>query len=396
MRDPAPRPPSRPEGPRPLEGVRVADFSRLFAGPLCTMILADLGADVIKVEPPSGDEARGFGPPFLGGEGMNFMALNRGKRSIVLDLKREEDRRTAHRLIESSDVLVENFRPGVTARLGIDPETARKLNPGLIYCSITGFGTSGPYRDRPALDLILQGMGGVMHRQGRGGRPELVVITIADCYAAALAVQAILAALYARTRDGKGQLVEVDLFRSLVFSQAYRILTGAGDVQLAAWEDVCPYGPFRGGDGRWFNVAVVTERTWSSFCEAIGAPALTEDPRFATNRDRVEHKGELLALLEAVFGQRPADEWLEELDRAGVPCGPILRVEDLFADPHVLATEMVVELTHPTAGRVWTVGAPFHMHGTPLAVGGAAPLLGQHGAEVKTELSGPSRPWGRR
>lgn len=386
-----PRAPSRPEGPGPLAGIRVTDFSRLFAGPLCTMILADLGADVIKVEPPSGDEARGFGPPFLGGEGMNFMALNRGKRSIVLDLKRDEDRRVAHRLIETSDVLVENFRPGVTERLGIDPSTARRLNPRLVYCSITGFGTSGPYRDRPALDLILQGMGGVMHRQGRGGRPELVVITIADCYAAALAVQAILAALYARTRDGRGQVVEVDLFRSLVFSQAYRILTGAGEVRLAAWEDVCPYGPFRGGDGRWFNVAVVTERTWSAFCEAIGAPELARDPRFATNRDRVRHKDELLPILERTFSGRPADEWLAALDAAGVPCGPILRVEDLFTDPHVVATEMIVELPHAAAGPVWTIGTPFHMHGTPLAVGRPAPLLGEHGSEILAELSASPR-----
>ena len=249
---------------RPLEGIRVVDFSRLFAGPLCTLTLADMGADVIKVESPSGDEARAWGPPFLGGEGMNFMALNSGKRSVVIDLKSPEGREQALALAGTADVVVENFRPGVTTRLAIDEPSLRAQNPGLIYCSITGFGSRGPYRDRPALDLILQGMGGVMHRQGgRDGEPKLVVITIADVYAAALAVQGVLAALYVRERGGPGQLVEVNLFQALMFSQAYRLMTSAHEVELAAWEDAVPYQAFRAADA-WFNVAVVTERTWES------------------------------------------------------------------------------------------------------------------------------------
>lgn len=380
--------PSKPMssgGPRPLEGLRVVDFSRLFAGPLCTLTLADLGADVIKVEPPGGDEARAFGPPFLGGEGMNFMALNRGKRSVVIDLKTAEGKEQAHALARAADIVVENFRPGVTTRLAIDEPTLRAWRPDLVYCSITGFGSRGPYRDRPALDLILQGMGGVMHRQGRGAEPKLVVITIADVYAAALAVQGILAALYVRERGGPGQLVEVNLFQALMFSQAYRMMTGAGEIELAAWEDVAPYQAFRAAD-TWFNVAVVTERTWQALCDAIEKRHLADDPRFATNPDRVEHKNELTALLAEVFLTRSAREWLERLETVGVPCGPILAVEDLFFDDHVVETEGIVELEHPTAGPVWTIGLPFSLSATPLAIGGAAPAVGQHTREVLAEI----------
>lgn len=380
--------PARPADPaaaRPLEGLRVVDFSRLFAGPLCTMILADLGADVVKVEAPGGDEARHFGPPFLGGEGMNFMALNRGKRSVVIDLKTAEGRARAYRLLETADVVVENFRPGVSERLGIDEPTVRSVRDDVVYCSITGFGPSGVYRDRPALDLVLQGMGGVMHRQGRGQEPKLVVITIADCYAAALAVQGILAALLVRERGGPGQLVEVNLFQALLFAQAYRMMSAAGEVELAAWEDVAPYGPYLAAD-EWFNVAVVTERTWAAFCDAIERPYLREDTRFLRNPDRVENKVELDILLGKIFETRPAAHWLEVLDRHGVPCGPILAVEDLFTDPHVVETGGIVELEHEVAGPVWTVGLPFTLSATPPSVGRPAPQLGEHTDEVFAEL----------
>ncbi len=379
-----PRPPS---GPRPLDGIRVIDFSRLFAGPLCTMILADLGADVIKVEAPGGDEARQFGPPFLGGEGMNFMALNRGKRSVVLDLKEDAGREKAKALIRTADVVVENFRPGVTARLEIDEVSARREREDLVYCSITGFGARGPYRDRPALDLVLQGMGGVMHRQGQGAEPQLIVITIADCFAASMAVQAILAALLVREREGRGQLVEVDLFRSLMWSQAYRMMSAAGDVELAAWQDIAPYGAYLASD-RWFNVAVVTDRTWVAFCDAIECPELAGDPRFATNPKRVENKDGLDAALADVLSQRTAEEWLDVLEAHGVPSGPILTVEELFTDPHVVASEGIVELDHAVAGPLWTIGVPFTMSGTPLAVGAAAPRLGEHTDEVLEGLAG--------
>jgi crotonobetainyl-CoA:carnitine CoA-transferase CaiB-like acyl-CoA transferase len=382
-----PAPPTGPDAPGALDGVRVVDFTRLFAGPICTMVLADLGADVIKIEPPTGDEARLFGPPFLGGEGMNYMALNRGKRSVVLDMKSAHGVEAARELIRGADVVVENFRPGVTERLGIDYASSREVAPELVYCSITGFGSRGAYRDRPALDLILQGMAGVMHRQGflHGLDPNLVVITIADTYAGSLAVQAILAALYARERGQGGQLVEVNLFQSLLFAQAYRMVTAADQVELSAWGDVCPYGPFRADDD-WFNLAVVTERTWAAFCDAVDRPELRDDPRFKTNPDRVDHQGELVPLLNDVFSSRPVDHWLRKLEQAGVPCGPIVRVEDLFTDPHVVETQGIVELEHSSAGKVWTIGAPFSMAGTPLRVTTAAPLLGEQTDEIMAEV----------
>jgi crotonobetainyl-CoA:carnitine CoA-transferase CaiB-like acyl-CoA transferase len=321
---------------------------------------------------------------------MNFMALNRGKRSIVIDLKTDDGREQARRLVRTADVVVENFRPGVTTRLGIDEPSVRVESPDIVYCSITGFGSQGPYRDRPALDLILQGMGGVMDRQGRGGEPKLVVITVADVYAAALGVQGILAALLVKERGGGGgQLVEVDLFRALMVSQAYRMMSAAGPVELAAWEDVAPYQAFEASDG-WFNVAVVTERTWRAMCEALERPDLLEDGRFDLNSDRVQHREALVTLLTDVFRSLPVEHWLGLLGEAGVPCGPILTVEDLFTDPHVVATEGIVQLEHDAAGPIWTLGVPFTMTGTPLAVGTPAPSVGQHTDQILAELDSAS------
>ena len=372
------RPPT--ERARPLEGIRVLDFSRMFAGPLCTMMLSDLGADVIKVESPSGDEARRFGPPFLAGSGMNFMALNRGKRSVVLDLKSQEGRRRAQELARTADVVVENFRPGVTERLGIDPATLRGLRPELVYCSITGYGREGAYRDRSALDLVLQGLGGVMDRQGRGREPQMLVVTIADTYAASLATQGILAALRVRDRDGTGQLVEVNLLQSLLFAQAYRIISLAEEIRLPALNDAVPYGAFKAAD-RWFNVAVATERSWAAFCKAID-PSLAEDERYRTNPDRVANQEPLLKQLGELFATRPADHWISVLEDAGVPCGPIRTIEEILTDQHVRETQGVVEVDHPQAGRLLTIGVPYRLSDTPLAVGRPAPALGEHTEEV--------------
>ncbi len=380
-----PRRPVTPSAPGPLDGVRVLDFSRLFAGPLASMTLADLGAEVIKVESPGGDEARHFGPPFLGGEGMNYLALGRGKRSVVLDLKDEADQRRAQALAARADVVIENFRPGVTTRLGIDYETLKQGNERLVYCSVTGFDPDGPYRDRPAFDLILQGMSGVMARQGGDGDPQLAVVTIADTFCASLATQGILAALYARATQGIGQLVQVDLFQAILYAQAYRMVTRAEDIELSAQGDVAPYGPFHAADG-WFNLAVATDRTFAKLCDALGRPELAADERFATNPARVGHQAELTAELTATFVREPADHWLALLDERGVPCGPILEVEDLFTDPHLTATGGIVELEHPTAGPIWTIGAPFSLSRTPLRIGDPAPRLGEHTDAVLAEL----------
>jgi formyl-CoA transferase/CoA:oxalate CoA-transferase len=363
----------------------VLDFSRLFAGPYATMTLADLGADVLKVEPPGGDDARGFGPPFLGGEGMNYMAMNRNKRSIVVDLKKDEGLAVARRLAEDADVVVENFRPGVAEKLGIGYGDLARANPGLIYCSISGFGRTGEYAGRPALDIILQALTGVMHRQGGGGDPKLLVVTIADTYAAAMAVQSVLAALLARSRDGKGQRVEVTLMEALIAAQGYRIISPAGHVMLPATDDTCPYQAFRGSDNRWFVLAVVSPNNWKALCAATGLAALAERVDLAVNPGRVAARGEVIGELERVFAARPAGEWLRLLQEAGVPCSSVRQVEDLLTDPYVLGRGTVIEVDHPTAGRLRTLGSPLHLAATPVRTGSPAPRQGEHTQEILRE-----------
>lgn len=372
--------------PAPLTGIKVLDFSRLFAGPYATMTLADLGADVIKVESPSGDEARHFGPPFLGGEGMNFMALNRHKRSITLDMKKPTAVTIARQLASEADVVIENFRPGVADQLGVGYDELSKENPGLVYCSISGFGQKGPYASRPALDIVLQAMGGVMDRQGGGGQPQLLVVTIADTYAAALAVQSILAALIARGRDGLGQRVEVTLFEALIAAQGYRIISPADHVMLPGFDDTCPNGPFQTGDGTWLVIGIASDKSWHGLCDALEAPEIADEERFATNPARVAHRAELLELLDREFRKRPRHEVLDRLERAGVPSGPVRTVEDLMTDEHVLERGTIIELDHPRAGRVRTMGSALHLARTPTTTGEAAPVQGQHSVEVLNGL----------
>jgi crotonobetainyl-CoA:carnitine CoA-transferase CaiB-like acyl-CoA transferase len=369
----------------PLEGIKVVDFSRLFAGPYATMTLADLGAEVVKVESPAGDDARGFGPPFLGGEGMNYMALNRNKRSIVLDLKKDGGRAVARRLTADADVVFENFRPGVAEKLGIGYDDQVPAHPGLVYCSISGFGRVGEYSGRPALDIILQAMTGVMDRQGNGGDPRLLVVTVADTYAAALAVQSVLAALLARSRDGHGQRVEVTLLEALIAAQGYRIISPAAEIMLPAIDDTCPYQAFAGSDGRWFVIAVVSTNNWTALCTATGLTGLGRREDLATNSGRVRARGEVIGELERVFLSRPAAEWLRLLQDAGVPCSPVRKVEDLMNDSHVLGRGTVVEVDHPTAGRLKTMGSALHLERTPVRTGGPAPRQGEHTEQILRE-----------
>jgi formyl-CoA transferase/CoA:oxalate CoA-transferase len=367
----------------PLEGLTVVDFSRLFAGPLCTMALADLGADVIKVEAPGGDDARHFGPPFLGGEGMNFMALNRGKRSAVLDLKTDGGREAAGRLTRRADVVVENFRPGVAERLGIGYESVRGDNEAVVYCSISGFGSAGELSERPALDLILQAVSGVMARQADSeGTPQLLCVTIADTYAAAQAVQGILAALFVRERMGIGQRVEVSLLESILSSQAYRIICDPERLEFPGWDDTVPYQAFSAGDGEWMAVAVVSPATWRALCAAIGLDSLADDERFATNPLRVDNRDELIPILAGEFAKRTRDDWLEALDAAGVPCAPIQELRELMTDPSMLDSGILTELEHPTAGRIRTLGPGIRLSVTPAGVDTPAPRLGEHTAEI--------------
>jgi crotonobetainyl-CoA:carnitine CoA-transferase CaiB-like acyl-CoA transferase len=374
-------------GPPPLDGITVVDFSRLFAGPLCTMTLADLGADVIKVEAPGGDDARHFGPPFLGGEGMNFMALNRGKRSVVLDLKTDEGRDAAARLTASADVVVENFRPGVAERLGIGYEQVAAANPDAVHCSISGFGPVGQTDGRPALDLILQAVSGVMVRQADGeGTPQLLCVTIADTYAAAQAVQGILAALLVRERTGRGQRVEVSLLEAVLAVQAYRIICDPARLEFPAWDDTVPYQAFKAADDRWLAVAVVSPQTWRALCEAIRRPELADDPRFTTNPLRVENRDALVAILAGVFAGEPRDRWLEVLAAAGVASAPVQDLSELMTDPAMLRAGVLTELDHPAAGWVRTLGPGIRLSATPAGVGRPAPRLGEHTDEVLREI----------
>ncbi|MCB0877238.1 MAG: CoA transferase [Solirubrobacterales bacterium] len=387
----------RPLSESPLAGLTVVDFSRLFAGPLCTMTLADLGADVIKIESPAGDDARHFGPPFLGGEGMNFMALNRGKRSAVLDLKTDAGREAARRLTRRADIVVENFRPGVAERLGIGYEEVRARNEPVIHCSISGFGPAGEMSERPALDLILQAVSGVMARQADSeGTPQLLCVTIADTYAAAQAVQGILAALYVRERTGAGQRVEVSLLESILSSQAYRIICDPERLEFPGWDDTVPYQAFAADNGEWMAVAVVSPATWKALCTAIGRSELADDERFATNPLRVDNRDELIPILDAEFSKRSRPDWLQTLDAAGVPCAPIQELRELMTDPLMLKSGVLTELEHPTAGRVRTLGPGIRMSHTPASVGTPAPRLGEHTTEILESIGMESADTGDR
>ncbi len=363
----------------PLDGLKVVDFTRLFAGPLCTMVLADLGADVIKVESPGGDDARHFGPPFLGGEGMNFMALNRGKRSVVLDLKTESGRAAAAKLVETADIVVENFRPGVAERIGIGEADLRGSNERLIYCSISGFGPAEELGRKPALDLILQALTGVLSRQGTGdGEPRLACITVADTYAAAQGVQGILAALYVRERTGKGQRIDVSLLEAILTAQAYRVICDPETMELPAFDDTIPYQAFEASDGKWLAIAVVSDANWAGLCEVLGLDDLIEDPRFSGNPSRVDNREVLIPLLSGRVASRSRSDWLELLEARGVPCSAVQDLTDLMADPSMLAAGVLAEVEHPTAGKIRTLGPAIHFSQTPSRTSPAAPRLGEH------------------
>ena len=382
----------RPARRLPLEGIRVLDLSRILSGPYCTMLLGDLGADVVKVERPgSGDDTRQWGPPFVSGESAYFLSVNRNKRSVAVDLSRPEGLEVVHRLARVSDVVVENFRPGVADRLGVGYRTLSALNPRLVYCSISGFGQTGPYRDRPGYDAVAQAMSGMMAITGQpDGPPTKHGMSIADLTAAMWAAVGILTTLYERERSGRGQYLDVSLLDSQVSWLTYvagnYFATGQEPRRLgSAHPSIVPYQPFATRDG-YIMLAVGNDSLWRSFCEAAGVAELAADPRFTTNAGRVRHREELVAALEEVFSRRTTAEWMELLTAAGIPCGPIHTVGQVLQDPHVLAREMVVQLPHPTAGPVRMTGVPVKFSETPGVVRRPPPLLGEHTVEVLREL----------
>ncbi len=376
---------------QPLNGIRVLDLSRVLAGPYCTMVLGDLGADVIKVESLEGDETRGWGPPFAEGESAYYLCVNRNKRSIVVDFKTEEGRAILHGLIKRSDVLVENFRPGTLARYSLDFETASAINPNLIYCSITGFGQTGPLRDRPGYDFMIQAMGGLMSVTGASnGEPMKVGVAVADLFAGQNAIIAILAALHARTQTGKGQHLDISLFDSQLGMLAnvasnYLISGNLPKRHGNAHANIVPYQSFQASDA-WFVVAVGNDRQFEKLCQVIEKGELVNDVRFALNSERVKHRDELIEILKPTFLMRTSDEWLQAFESAGIPCGPINTLDKVFAEPQVEAREMLIHMRHSEIGDLRLVGSPLKFSATPVDYKRPPPRLGEHTDEVFKEF----------
>ena len=385
----------------PLEDLRVLDISRALAGPYCTMMLGDLGADVIKVElPDQGDESRGWGPPFVGepyssypGESAYFMVINRNKRSLTVNLKSSEGQEIIKRLAGVCDVIVENFRTGVLNKMGLGYEDLHAINSRLIYCSISGYGRTGPYADRPGYDFIIQAEGGIMGITGpEAGSPYRVGISITDIATGIFASTAILAALHSREISGEGQLIDISLLDTsvaLLANVASNYLVGGVEPTRMgnAHFNIAPYEVFRARD-HWFALGAANARQWEILCEAVSKPELKDDPRFITNKDRVANRAELAKILNEAFASRDANEWLGKLQQAGIPCGPINTIQDVFNHPQATARNFKVEIEHPTAGLVGLPGFPYKMSHTPAQLRRPPPLLGEHTEEVLTELLG--------
>jgi len=389
----------------PLAGLRVVDCSTVLAGPFCTMLLADLGADVVKVEPPDGDGTRGWGPPWVGAaaDGTRtaayYLAVNRNKRSIRLDLRQDGGRAVLRRLIEESDVLVENFRVGGLERLGLDEAALGRLNAGLVHLAISGYGPDGPDARKPGYDFILQAVGGLMSITGApdeaGGEPTKVGVAISDVASGLFGAVAVLAALLERERaepaaGERGQRIDVSLLGStlaLLVNQAQNaFVSGRSPGRRGnAHPNIVPYETFATADGV-LAIGVGSERQWARFCEALGLPDLAADARFATNGDRVEHRHALRPILADRLAAETTAVWVFRLDAAGVPCGPINDVATAFAAPAARARRMRVTTDHPRLGPLDQVGIPFELSRTPASIRTAPPLLGEHTDEILDEL----------
>ncbi len=382
----------------PLRGLRVIDFTRVLAGPLCTMLLGDMGAEVIKIEDPRhGDDTRAWAP-FVGGWSTYFLTVNRNKQSVAVDLKSPDGVALLEDLIRSADVLVENFRPGTLDRLGFGPERARALNDRLIYCSISGYGTTGPRRDEPGYDMVIQGESGLMDVTGFPETgPTKVGVAITDCLAALYAVQGILLAHISRTRTGKGQVLDIALLDSAVSVLGLPVgivaATGQSPGRLGnEHPSLAPYEPYPAADGH-VVVAVANPRLWSRFCAAVGAESLEHDPRFATNSDRLQNRAVLNEIIRGLFGDKRVDWLIDRLSAAGVPCGRVRTIDDVLRDPQLAARNMLIDM--PAGGEsVRVPGNPVKLSDVPAIQAEPPPALGEHTDAVRRSLA--RRPEGSR
>jgi len=382
--------------PGPLDGVRVLDLTRVVAGPYCSMFLGDLGAEVVKVEQPgAGDDTRGWGPPFAGGESAYYLCINRNKQSLTLDLKSRRAVELLRGLAKVADVIIENFRPGTMERLGLGEKELRAINPRLIYASLTGFGADGPMSDWPGYDLIVQAWGGLMSITGApDGEPVKVGVAIIDLVAGLMLGKAITAALFAREKIGVGQRIDTSLLEAEVASL---INVGSnylvGGTVPARWgnahPNIVPYQNFKTADG-YLVIGVASEVIWRRFCAAVGREDIADDPRYANNSKRVENRAELIALLSALFVQRDNDTWFRLLTEAEVPCAPVQTIDQVFQAPQVLHRDMLMEVDHPTAGRVRMAGIPVKFSVTQASVRRPPPLLGEHSENVLKNWLGMS------
>jgi crotonobetainyl-CoA:carnitine CoA-transferase CaiB-like acyl-CoA transferase len=374
-----------------LHGLRVLDLTQVLAGPFCGMLLADMGADVIKIEPPGGEATRAMGPELAPGLAGPFVAVNRNKRGMVIDLERPAGRAILERLATTADVLIESYRPGVTRRLGIDHAALSALNPRIIACSISSFGQTGPYAGRGGSDLIAQGMSGIMSATGsEGGPPARVGVPITELAAALFATVGILSAVRARRLTGRGQHVDASLFEAGLALSAWEATeywyTGQAPRGLGTAHRLnAPYQAFRARDGH-FTVGAANDNLFPRFCALLGLEHLVGDPRFDSVARRLENRAPLQALIETVTVTQPRTHWLDRCEASGVPAGPIYSVPEALDDPHARARGMVQELPHPTLGRVKTLGNPVKMSATPPLLSRPAPGLGEHTDAILTEL----------
>ena len=372
-----------------LEGISVLDLTRALAGPFCTLMLGDNGADVIKIEMPgTGDDTRHWGPPFIQGESAYYLSINRNKRSLTLNLRDPQAKEIFLKMAGSADVVVENFTPGVMSRFGLDYRAVKAVNPKIVYCSISGFGQDGPYQNRPAYDQIIQGLSGIMSITGEpDGEAQKVGLAITDIGAGMWSAFAIMAALRHREIGVEGQYIDISMLDAqvawLTYRAAYFFANGEAPKRLgAAHPNLVPYQGFMCQDGKYINLAVGSERIWERFCQGIQRVDLRENPDYATNGDRVGNRAKLVPMLQELFLTRPVRDWVDDLQQVNVPCGPINDLADVFSDPQLLHRQMYLEMPHPTLGTIKQTGLPIKFSLTPGGLDRHPPLLGEHNQEI--------------